>query len=442
MKRHILYLLIIPVLFLFSCRADDSDDIIPSQESFCKVTSVELIESNINRTTFCSNVSQAQSYLMLIPINSILSSCNNGIDSVSFYRVKYELTINNTKVNLSGLLIIPNTYFIDSFSVLVANHETMSLVSDAPSLGYYNVASTSIYSSMAYGGFIVMIPDYEGFGENAQSSNYNQNTIPCFQNVHPYCVLDRCGIPTADMIISTKKYINSHKSTFGKSAKNDTYIMGYSEGGYVSIAAQKTIEENQTKYSSINLKGVAALAGNFDLSGSMLDSILSINGYYTPYVVAMIIQSYQRNYGEEFSWNNIIKVPYNTTIPPLLDGLHSGTSEISTQMPNHIRDYFTDNIISDLINKIGIWNRFADNDLCLTIDRGWIPKTPIYLCHHPKDETVPYSNSLNFKNKAIAKGCDIVLVDAVSLLSYDYHQYAAADAIPKGFKWIYDKEYN
>jgi pimeloyl-ACP methyl ester carboxylesterase len=92
----------------------------------------------------------------------------------------------------------------------------------------------------ACAGFNVVIPDYPGMGDNYQ--------------VHPYC-LKSLGKSAATMVDAVRKEFTTDTS--------QTYIMGFSEGGYAALAtAQYMMAHPKNKY---NLKAVAALSGPYDL---------------------------------------------------------------------------------------------------------------------------------------------------------------------------------
>ena len=78
---------------------------------------------------------------------------------------------------------------------------------------------------------------------------------------------------------------------FKKSDKynNQLFIAGYSEGGYATMATVKEIEEN---YNDINITMSFPMAGAYDLSGTMVELMLSEEVYPDPFYLPFFIPPY------------------------------------------------------------------------------------------------------------------------------------------------------
>ena len=119
-----------------------------------------------------------------------------------------------------------------------------------------------------------MEPDYLGLGVS--------------QVNHPYQLKDPTASAMIDMVYATKQFCEQIN---GLQYNDQLYIAGYSEGGYATLAAVKEIEEN---YPDINITMSFPMAGAYDMSGTMVDLMLSkeryVNPYYLPYVLLSYIE--------------------------------------------------------------------------------------------------------------------------------------------------------
>ena len=83
---------------------------------------------------------------------------------------------------------------------------------------------------------------------------------------------------------------------------NQLSLVGYSEGGYATLAAQKMMEQDYPYEFDITIS--FPMAGPYDLSGTMVD--LMLNGqlygapYYLPYILLAYIDYYDLGTLEEF----------------------------------------------------------------------------------------------------------------------------------------------
>lgn len=214
----------------------------------------------------------------------------------------------------TGRLFVPYKAWGKKSPVLVFTHPTETLRKFSPSklLPLLDGTYTKIFGALfASTGFVVVIPDYPGMGDNYQP--------------HPYC-LKSLGKSAATMVDAVRKSFRTNE--------NRTYVMGFSEGGYAALAtAFYMVNHPQSQY---NLQGVAALSGPYDLSGTMKHLMLTANSkYLAPYFLPYTINGYFDAYPEveylEFS-RSIVKntisgdePPFYKTLQPMLDGGYSGT---------------------------------------------------------------------------------------------------------------------
>ncbi|EOR95997.1 lipoprotein, putative [Arcticibacter svalbardensis MN12-7] len=296
---------------------------------------------------------------------------------VDFYKITYYTTLNGSKVLASGLLGIPKN-MPTTPALLSAQHGTMFSDADAPS----NFPSTfSGFELGASAGFVTIIPDFIGYGE---SKNI----------VHPYYDMQSSAATVVDMIKATKYYLESEDIAIN----NKLFLMGYSEGGYVTMAAQKEIETN--KNLKLTLTAAAEGAGGYDLT-TMLAKVASVPTYATPSFLALFIQSYNTTYSFNRSLTDYFMPVYAAKIPALLDGSKTREQidqELSTSPSALLNTAFFSSLSNPAAetafkSKIAI-NSFPD----------WYPVCPTRMYHGLADEAVFFETSQTTYNRFISAG--------------------------------------
>ena len=294
-----------------------------------------------------------------------------------FYKVTYYTSLNGSKVLASGLLGIPkNMPTIPA--LLSAQHGTMFSDADAPS----NFPSTfSGFELGASAGFVTLIPDFIGYGESKDL-------------VHPYYDMQSSAATVVDMIKATKYYLESEKI-----AINDKlFLMGYSEGGYVTMAAQKEIETN--KNHNLTITAAAEGAGGYDLT-TMLAKVASVQTYATPSFLALFIQSYNTTYSFNRPLTDYFMPAYAAKIPALLNGSKTREQideELSTSPSALLNTAFFSSLSnpaaeSAFKTKI-VANSFPD----------WYPVSLTRLYHGTADEAVFFETSQTTYDRFISAG--------------------------------------
>ena len=163
-----------------------------------------------------------------------------------------------------------------SFPVASYQHGTTIDDENVPSvtgMSMSNQEVSLISMIMSSSGYIIMLPDYIGLGS---SGGY-----------HPYIIADTYPPAITNMIRAVKQMSGEIDNENSFMYNNQLYLLGYSEGGYATMAAQRDIEYSMI--SEFNLTASFPMAGPYDLSGTMVDLYLSINYYPQPYYVANVL---------------------------------------------------------------------------------------------------------------------------------------------------------
>lgn len=193
------------------------------------------------------------------------------ITDINVYKMVYKTTVKGQTINASGLICVPVTP--GDYPVLSFQNGTNTVNANAPSLAPSSL-SYQMVEIMASMGFIVVIADYPGFGESMQ--------IP-----HPYLVKEPTVQSLVDMLYATKELASSEIP--GITLKDEYYLLGYSQGGWATLALHKALELDYS--TDFNLKGSVCGAGPYNIS-LLMQNMLSAPTYSMPVYLGYILNAY------------------------------------------------------------------------------------------------------------------------------------------------------
>lgn len=354
---YLIAFLFLGTLFLASCSSNVADD--PGQQLPDKY----LVSYNLARTVTAQEVKNLFSPVQsLYPdVAEILPAVSSG---VKIYSVTYNTTLGTKKLVASGLVCIPDgggTYPILSFQ-----NGTNTLYANAPSL---NAASYSVQmiSGFAATGFVVVLPDYLGFGAST--------TV-----FHPYLNNESTVTSILDLFRAVKEM--GTKPDLKLKLSSDLYLMGYSQGGLSTLQLHKAIE---TSYSSeFNLKAVGGGAGPYNLT-QITDLVVTATYYPQPYYIAYIMKGFKSVTAFPNSYADIFNEPYASRIDGLFNGLNSGGA-INDQLTYSMPQLFTSEFRTTL--KTNAKYKEMRDALVANSVAAWKVKTPVILTHGQADTDV------------------------------------------------------
>jgi len=311
------------------------------------------------------------SFIKQNDIDTFVSSLNigslpaNTIYSVAVHKIVYTTHYQHKQIKASGLLFIPQS--LSNPSLLSAQHGTTFKKADAPSVSM----SFTGMEFLAALGYITILPDYIGYGESAHL-------------FHPYYEANLSAYTVIDMVLASREYLEQEKISYNPRL----FLAGFSEGGYITLAAQKMIEQNKNLYQHLSLTAVAAGAGGFNLFG-MLQS-LSLENYFSfPAYLAFIIEAYNKVYNWEKPLDYFFKEKYAVKFKTLLNGNYEG-GYVNSQLPAQMDLLFNEKFFANLKDggEVQLKKALIKNTLL-----NWRPVTPLCLYHGTNDEIIPYKNS-------------------------------------------------
>jgi dipeptidyl aminopeptidase/acylaminoacyl peptidase len=318
--------------------------------------------------TFVRSVTAQEVTNLFSPVQSVYPEVSGILpfvkSGVKVYSVRYNTTLGNKKLIASGLVCIPDgggTYPILSFQ-----NGTNTVYANAPSLSATSFNGQMI-SGFAATGFVVVLPDYLGFGSSTEV-------------FHPYLVAEGTVGPILDLFRAVKEM--GSKADLNVKISKDLYIMGYSQGGLSTLQLHKAIE---TSFGSeFNLKAVGCGAGPYNLP-LITQSVLSLNYYPQPYYIAYIMKGFRSVGSFTNPYTDIFNEPYASRIDGLFNGINSGNT-INEQLSYSIPQLFT----ADFRTNFATSAKYKGMMDALTASSvsAWKVKTPLILIHGQADTDV------------------------------------------------------
>ncbi|ACF14425.1 conserved hypothetical protein [Chloroherpeton thalassium ATCC 35110] len=328
-----------------------------------------------------------------------------AIYSVTAYKLVYlTIDVNGNTTRASGVISLPDTLL--HFPLLSYQHGTIMKDSEAISR---NGSENFLSLGLASIGNIVIASDYLGLGESA--------------GLHPYVHAKSLASASLDFLKAAKTFLAKKN----RAVTDSLFLMGYSEGGYATIALQKEIEEHYS--SEYQIVASAPMAGPYDLSGIMKSFMLNGKSHPSPAYVPYVVLAYNEIYGLFHSLREVFIAPYDSLLPTLFDG-SKNTIEVNIEIPSAPKALFQDSFIAEIKNNQShpINQALMKNDIY-----NWKPISPTTLYHSLEDDNVPYENSVKAYEQFVKNGATSVRLDT---LHAGKHTEAAIPIMLKAMKWF------
>jgi uncharacterized membrane protein YciS (DUF1049 family)/pimeloyl-ACP methyl ester carboxylesterase len=380
--RLLLILSIIAITFS-SCKKDEKSDYnyFVSDQFVTKYTT----------TTMTSVINTLVTYFPeIIPMVQYID------DDVNVYKIVYKTKIYDDEIEVSGLVCVPATP--GEYPVLSFQNGTNTLNSDAPS-EYPTDIYYQLIEYIASMGFVVLIPDYPGFGSSVQ--------IP-----HPYLIKE----PTVQSIVDMFQALNEAGATEfpGISVKNEYYLLGYSQGGWATLALDKALELDYS--AEFNLAGSACGAGPYNL----YDLLTEMTGYSTypmPSYICYIINAYSAYNQFTNPVSDILNEPYATNLSSLYNGtlsLDQINAQLTTSIPALMKSEFISGFASSPTYST-VRQSLINNSIS-----PWVTLKPLFFGHGTGDTHVSVTSTESMYNAMIAAGTSAAICQKVLYPDLDH----------------------
>lgn len=332
-------------------------------------------------------------------------------NDLNVYKLIYKTTIDGDEVEVSGLVCTPST--AGEYPVLSFQNGTNTVNAYAPSEFLTDPANQMIQfiSSM---GFVVLIADYPGFGKSAN--------IP-----HPYLVKE----PTVNSLVDMIRAVNEGQGHEfeGITIKNAYYLLGYSQGGWSTLALHKSLE---TDYSAdFNLRGSVCGAGPYNLY-NIFAGMVSTTEYPVPYYLGYILNAYSAYHQFTNPVTDIMNEPYASRLSSLYTGTLTGgqiNSQLTTSIPGLFKADFLSGFIADP-KYSSVRDALKNNSIS-----AWKSVIPLYFIHSDGDTHVPVSATNIMYDAMIAAGTSSSTCKKLILSSLD-HGDAVVPTMVEGLKFL------
>ena len=305
---------------------------------------------------------------------------------IKVYKLVYKTTINGQKINASGLICVPVTP--GDYPVLSFQNGTNTVNANAPSEAPSSLDYQMI-ESIASMGFVVVIADYPGFGESKQ--------IP-----HPYLVIEPTVQSIIDMLFAVKEMASSELT--GITLKNEYYLLGYSQGGWATLALHKSLELDHS--TDFTLKASACGAGPYNIF-LLFQNMVNVTDYPMPVYLGYILNAYTSYNQFTNPVSDIFSEPYASRVSSLYTGILT-SDQINSQLTTSIAGLLT----ADFLNGFLTSDKYSSVRAALNNNSisAWHSYKPLLLIHGGSDTQVNPVSTENMYSTMIDAGTSSDLI--------------------------------
>ena len=268
-------------------------------------------------------------------------------------------------ITASGLVSVPVKAPGAPSPVIGYQHGTLFKDADAPS-NHAVAAEPAVV--MASVGYIVVAADYVGYGASAGAP-------------HPYLV----AAPSAAAVIDLLTAASAWRREQGIADNGQLFLTGYSEGGYVSLAAHRAMQTGNSPHLE-SLVATVAGAGPYHLGVTMTELLRRVRAKH-PVVGALVSPGILKLLGASLR-REARRVLLRMLVPAN----------------------------ADVVMQTGFIDHHFDGDHealeRLSNVHDWKPEVPVALFHGPDDRTVPHAGAVRTVQAMQARGAQRVSLTA------------------------------
>lgn len=401
LKLLLLLFILLPLILMQSCRKDEPDPY--ADNKYLVSSKVELMRTKDNIVTLINLAS------FLYP--ELAGVANDVVSGVNVYSIEYNTSFLGKDIVASGLVMIPSVP--GDYPVLSFQNGTNTLNAYAPSVDPDSQAN-QLLLGIASTGYVVIIADYLGFGATKSMA-------------HPYLHKESTVQTLIDMLRSVAEFDKDVAKEI--SISNECYLMGYSQGGWATLALLEAIESNYA--SEFNVKATCCGAGPYDLN-YFNDHVLSLTEYPMPVFLGYIVNAYSKYTLYANPLTDLINAPYAARIPGLYDGMHTSEA-INSKLTVSIAGLFKAEYIAGYASAPvyqGVRTALSGNSI-----EGWDSNVPILFLHGTADKYVFPALSARMHDDMLDAGSSPLNCLYVTMEGLD-HSQAAVPALFAGLEFF------
>ena len=279
-------------------------------------------------------------------------------------------------IRLSGKVVLPKEG--KPKRMILVSHYTVGSNAEAPSNCF------SLEGILVQQGYGLIIPDYLGYGITADL-------------VHPYLVMDLTARNVVDMYLAVRPWLEAVDRA---PEKPELILMGYSQGGANTMAVQHLIETeywNENDPQRIAIHRVFAGGGPYDVKATYERFVVTDTAGY-PVAVPLVVQGMIKGNKLNIQMSDMMQGWLCEKMDPWINSKKYCTSALNTMIGTKVtHELLTKEAMDQKSDKVAeLYKAMNANSI---ISFNWQPESPVYMMHSMDDETVPYANASNAKNK-------------------------------------------
>lgn len=295
-------------------------------------------------------------------------------------------------ITLSGKIFMPKEGRAER--IILCPHFTITANSEAPSECW------PFESILAQKNYILLMPDYIGFGITADRT-------------HPYLDARLAATNSIDMLRAAVLFLLGNNRY---PAEDSIYIVGFSQGAAVAIAALQQVENERI----CSVKKCFASSGPYDVAATY-DLCVERNHVGMAFVVPSFVMGTDAAYDLHIHPDTIFT-------PWMLKRLDYVMSKKHSVLATSL--YLTRGKLSKYLSPAGLdkskgeqqrlYQGYLRSSLVHiyggdTILSDWCPKAPIYLMHSSSDDLVNFECALNLQT--------MFTINGATAVDYDFGNY-------------------
>lgn len=255
------------------------------------------------------------------------AKCNVQLIRLTYSTIKPNdapLAVQATSV-AGAALLVPGAGCAGPWPLLSQQHGT--------SIGVQALGPEGIYRAAAYfgsQGYVVVMPAYHGY-EGSQVK------------YHPYLQAEPSGAVVVDAVRAARNWLN--KNGYAGAMGNKLFLTGSSEGGFVTMAAQRTMERYFP--SEFRITATVPTSGPYQVEGTFDQFMNAPDKAHESKTVAatLILEGFQQTYGDIYGTpTDVYNPPWAAnmgTTPPLLPSTTASNDKelrVACQLPFNLKD--------------------------------------------------------------------------------------------------------
>lgn len=298
-------------------------------------------------------------------------------------------------ITLSGAVYYPLKGKIKN--VIICSHYTVAADYEVPS------ATFPLEATMAAMGYVVVMPDYIGYGATRD-------------RVHPYLQAFVTASNVIDMALAVRPFLAEREI---KVESDSVLLVGYSQGGATSMWVQYYMENDESYKGLFKIKKNYCGGGPYNVARTY-DYCVKLDETGIPYAVPMIILGMSEGMGIPLDFDTFFQEPLLSYYKDWFNSKSYNGQEITRLIGvNRLSKILTP---AGLDRSEGETKRLYRELQLNSIPTDFRPQAPVFMFHSMDDQTVPFINAqvtrYNFTHYSILGGAG-----PVNNVEYDFDHY-------------------